>query len=98
MKTVTISMRLPEEEVASLAELARELGTERPAFLRQALRRGARDLMFERACQAYRTGAATLSRAAEMADIPLRDMILRLEGASLELNYGVKELRRDLQE
>lgn len=98
MKTITISMRLPQEEVARLEELARELGTERPAFLRQALRRGARDLMFERACQAYRTGTATLSRAAEMAGIPLRDMILGLQRASLELNYGAEELSRDLLE
>jgi len=98
MKTVTISMRLPREEAARLDELAKELGTERPAFLRQALRRGARDLMLDRACAAYRAGAATLSRAAEMADIPLRDMILQLKDASLELNYGTEELSRDLQQ
>ena len=56
MKTVTISMRLPRSEVGRLEKLARELGTERPAFLKRALQRGAADLMFERACQAYRDG------------------------------------------
>ena len=98
MRTVTISMRLPRDEVARLEKLARELGTERPTLLKRALRRGAKDLMFERACQAYRAGEATLSRAAEIADLPLRDMILKLKDADLELSYGVDELERDLRE
>ena len=97
MRTVTISIRLPREEVARLEQLAEELGTERPTLLKRALRQGARDLMFERACQAYRGGEATLSRAAEIAGVPVRDMILKLKGADLELNYGVEELQRDLQ-
>ena len=56
MRTVTISMRLPSDEVARLERLAKELGTERSTLLKRALRRGAEDLMFERACQAYRAG------------------------------------------
>ena len=98
MRTVTISMRLPRDEVARLEKLAKELGTERPTLLKRALRRGAKDLMFEGACQAYRAGEATLSRAAEIADLPLRAMILKLKDADLELSYGVDELERDLRE
>jgi predicted DNA-binding protein len=60
MRTVTISMRLPRDEVTRLEKLAKELGTERPTLLKRALRRGAEDLMFERACQAYRAGEARL--------------------------------------
>lgn len=97
MKTVTISMRLPRDEVARLERLAKELGTERPTLLKRALRRGAEGLMFERACLAYRTGEATLSRAAEIAGLPLRDMILKLKANDLELSYGVEELEEDLR-
>ena len=97
MRTVTISMRLPRDEVARLERLAKELGTERSTLLKRALRRGAEDLMFERACQAYRAGEATLSRAAELADLSLRDMILKLQNADLELSYGVDELEKDLR-
>ena len=98
MKTVTISLRLPNQEVDQLERLARELGIERPTLLKRALRRGAEDLRFERACQAYRAGEATLSRAAELAGLSLSDMIARLPGADLELNYGSEELEKDLQE
>lgn len=97
MQTTTISMRLPRAEVIALEKLADELGTERPTLLKRALRRGAQDLRFERACQAYRAREATLSRAAELAGLPLRDMILRLKDADLELSYGEEELAKDLQ-
>lgn len=97
MQTVTISLRLPKAEAGRLARLASETGMERPAFLKQALKRGTEDLLFERACQAYRRGEATLSRAAELAGLSLRDMISRLSAAGLELNYGVADLEKDLQ-
>ena len=98
MSTVTLSMRLPRSEVARLEAAARAMDSERSAFLKRALQRGAADLMFERACQAYRDQEATLSRAAEMAGLTLRDMMHRMQRAGLELNYGVDDLVRDLQE
>lgn len=97
MRSVTISVRLPEEDVRRFEHLASELGTARPTFLRQALERGARDLLFERACQAYRNGEATLSRAAEIADLSLVEMITKMKDANLELSYGTEELRKDLR-
>jgi predicted HTH domain antitoxin len=96
MRTVTISMRLPKAEAGWIARLAHDLGMERPTFLKQALKRGAADLVFERACQAYRRGEATLSRAAEMAGLTLREMVLRMQDADLELNYSVADLQKDL--
>jgi predicted HTH domain antitoxin len=98
MSTVTVSMRLPRSEVARLDASARAVGSERSAFLKRALQRGAADLMFEQACQAYRDDEATLTRAAKIAGLTLRDMMHRMQRADLELNYGVDELARDLQE
>ena len=95
MATVTISMRLEKQEVGKLADAARRSGMERPAFLKQALRRGAREMMLEGACQAYRRGEATLSRAAEMAGLSLREMLGRLQDAGLELNYTPDDLEMD---
>jgi predicted HTH domain antitoxin len=96
MSTTTISLRLPRSEVGRLDELARQLGSERSAFLRRALQRGAADLMFEQACQAYRDGEATLSRAAELAGLSLREMLHRMRSADLTLNYSPDDLARDL--
>jgi predicted HTH domain antitoxin len=96
MESVTVSMRLSKSEAHRLAQQAREMGIERPTFLKRALRRGAEDLVFDRACDAYRRGEATLSRAAEIAGLSLRDMILRMQGANLDLSYGTEDLARDL--
>ncbi|MEI8241788.1 MAG: UPF0175 family protein [bacterium] len=97
MPTVTLSMRLPRQEAGRLAQLAIDLDMERSSFLKRALKRGAADLMFEHACQAYRNGDVTLSRAAEMAGLPLRDLLQRLHEAGLELNYDGSELQKDLR-
>jgi len=94
---MTISIRIPKEEVGRMDRLARHLGMERPTFLKQALHRGAADLVFDSACSAYRSGTATLSRAAEMAGLPLRDMLIRMGDADLEMNYDVSDLRKDLR-
>ena len=96
MQSVTVSMRLSKSEASRLEEQARQMGIERPTFLKRALRRGAEDLIFERACDAYRRSEATMSRAAEIAGLNLRDMILRMQRADLELSYGAEELARDL--
>jgi predicted HTH domain antitoxin len=96
MQSVTVSMRLSKTEATRLERHARQMGIERPTFLKRALRRGAEDLVFESARDAYRRGEATLSRAAEMAGLTLREMILRMRGANLELSYGKEELARDL--
>lgn len=77
--------------------LAKNLGMDRPAFLKQALKRGAEDLVFDGACQAYRSAKVSLSKAAEMAGVPLRDMMLRMGENDLELNYDVSDLRKDLE-
>ena len=97
MTTKTISMRLPKREVARLEQLARDLDSERSVFLKQALQRGAADLVFERACQLYRDGEATLSRAAEIAGLSLHEMMLRMRNEDLELNYDVDDLAGDLR-
>ncbi len=98
MKSTTVSLRISTVEARQLEEQAREMGIERPTFLKRALRRGASDLLFDRACEAYRGGEVTLSRAAEIAGLSLRDMMVRMRRADLELSYGVEDLASDLPE
>jgi len=83
-------------ELADLEELAGELELDRSTLLKNAMRRGCRDLRFERACEIYRRGDITLSKAAQMARVSLREMLLRMPQAGLELNYAAEDLREDL--
>ena len=97
MHTTTLSIRLPTSEAAQLERLARNVGLDRATLLKQALREGCNDVLFERAGAAYRRGEVSLSRAAEMAGLHLRDMLLRLRTAGITLNYGVQDLEEDLR-
>ena len=97
MNTVTLSARLTKDEARKIDELAADLGLDRGALLKQLIRKGLKDIQTERALAAYRRGMITLSRAAEIAELTLRDILLRLSEESIELNYDVRELQRDLK-
>ena len=97
MKTFTVSMRMDQAEVKDLEKLANEMGLDRSTFLKQAIRRGCQNVLFERACEAYRQGDVTLSKAAQMARISLREMLLRMPQSGLELNYTAEDLHEDLE-
>lgn len=97
MGTITLSARLAKDEAKKIDELAADLGLDRGALLKQLIRKGLKDIQTERALDAYRRGAITLSRAAEIAELTLRDILLLLPEESIELNYDVRELRRDME-
>ena len=97
MGTITLSTRLASDEARKIDELAAELGLDRGALLKQLIRKGLKDIQTERALAAYRRGTITLSRAAEIAELSLRDILLRLPEESIELNYDVRELQRDME-
>ena len=97
MATVTLSTRLAKEDARKIDELAANLGLDRGALLKQLIRKGLKEIQTERALDAYRRGTITLSRAAEIAEMTLRDILLRLPEESVELNYDVRELQRDLE-
>jgi predicted HTH domain antitoxin len=98
METIILSTRLASDEAKKIDELAADLGLDRGALLKQLIRKGLKDIQTERALDAYRRGIITLSRAAELADLSLRDILLRLPEETIELNYDVRELQRDLED
>ncbi len=97
MKTQTLSTRLTPDEAERIDAMAQRAGVERATLIKQLLRRGIADLALEQACEAYRSGEVSLSRAAEMAGLGLRDLLLRLPSLSLEMNYGLDDLGDDLE-
>ena len=95
--TTTVSVRLPEEDVADIERAAASMGVERSTFIRLTLGRGVQALALEAALDRYRRGEVTLSRAAEMAGLSLREVILKLRDHGVALSYGVDDLTTDLQ-
>ena len=97
MSTVILSTRVDREEAEKIDALAVELGLDRASLLKQIIRKGYRNIQTERALGAYKRGVISLSRAAEISGMSLRDILLLLPQESIELNYNFQELRRDLQ-
>ncbi|MEI8138990.1 MAG: UPF0175 family protein [bacterium] len=96
MKTMTLSLRLNADEVKLLDQAAAQDGLDRSSLLKRLLRRGYADYRCETACAAYRRGEVTLSRAAEMADMSLYDLLTRFPENGLQLNLTADDLRREL--
>lgn len=95
MTSTTLSTRLSKDEVMQLDFLARESGLDRAQLMKVLLRRGMRDLKMELAVTAYAEERVTLSRAAEMAGVRLREFLARLPANRLELHYGLEDFEAD---
>jgi predicted HTH domain antitoxin len=95
--TTTISTRIQKSEAKKLNQLAADLGLDRGALLKQLIRRGYKNLIVERALEGYRKGKITLSRAAKLAEINLRKLLLHLPDKSIEFNYDLRDLQRDIE-
>jgi predicted HTH domain antitoxin len=54
------------------------------------------ELRLTQALDAYRKGAVTLSRGAEMAGLWMWDWMARLDQAQADLHYGPEDLTADL--
>ena len=96
MKTMTLSFRMDVDEVTRLDRAAAEDGLDRASLLKRLLRRGYADYRYEVACNAYRRGDVSLSRAAEMAEMSVYDLLSRFPADNLQLNLTAEELQAEL--
>lgn len=96
MKTMTISTRVTPHELRVLDELAEHAGLDRSGMTRSLVRRGLKEMRTESALRAYAEQNATLSRAAEMAELSSWDFLARLATSKDTLHYDVEEFEEDL--
>ncbi len=96
MKTTALSVRMSTAESHQVDLCAKRGGMDRSALLKQLIRTGLKQYKLDQAVQDYRAQRASLSRAAEIAGLSVRDFISRMGSVGLELNYGVEEFESDL--
>lgn len=97
MKTTTVSTRLSSEDLADLEEAAAETGMDRASMTKALIRRGLSQMRVELAEKAYTQGKATLSRAAEIARLPLWDFEQQLAKRNIPSSYDLEEFQEDLK-
>jgi len=96
VETITLPTRVAPAELAAVDALAAEAGLDRSAVTKSLVRRGIRELCLDQAVEAYAAQRITLSRAAEIAQIPVADFLIHLERRQPSLHYDVSDLQDDL--
>jgi len=97
MTSVTLSTRMTPEELAQFDALAEMAGSDRSGLLKSLVRRGMKELRMENAVAAFRREQATLSRAAEIAGLPLWEFVSQMGTNNIDLHYDVEDFESDLR-
>lgn len=95
MKTVTT--RIPEEDEELLSELEAEMTADRSEVLRRLIRDGLAEWRREKALDQLRDHRVTLRRAAEIADVPVVEMLSLAGEAGIDIGYTAEDLDADLE-
>lgn len=94
MKTITA--RLPDKMIKILDALMQEEMSDRSELIRRILEIGLREYLIERALKLYGQRRVSLWKAAEMADVTLREMIEAADRSLIPIHYDLEDLERDL--
>ena len=91
-----LQVRVDDEEIDDLDELAKEMRLSRSELARSALREGILRLRMEKAIVRYLNLEYTLSRAARYAGVPIREMADLAAAKGIPFfRISLEELRRD---
>ncbi len=90
MKTKLVSARLPEEDTATIEEMAKMEKTGKTTALRKIIALGAKQYRLENAVKSYAEGKASLGKASEMAKESVWEFADELKRRNI-LNHLVAE-------
>ena len=92
------TVRFEDEEIDELKKLAKESGSDQSSLLRQALRKGIREVRIESALEKYRHHKITMSQAAGNAHLTLWEFMDELRKRNEYLETDEKNLEENLKE
>ncbi len=94
--TRQLNLRIPETVVQGLDEIASTEHIDRTALARKMLTEGIRRWRLDNAIRAYQQGEITKARAAELAGVPIYDILDEVRRRNITPSYTIEELREDL--
>jgi len=94
---VTTSVRLPEDVIQEIEKLSREEGVEKGTLIRKLLTESLREYRIDKAMEMYRSGKASLWRAAEIAGITYREALEELKKRNIPFRYDLEDLEIDME-
>ena len=92
------SIRIDEEDLKHLDELARARSLDRTSLIKQAIKLGVKDILLDDALMAYNRGQYSAWLAASKAGISLWEFLDELSKRNMKFMTDEKELERALRE
>ena len=93
----SISARIPEEEEATLEEVAALLDEDKSSVIRRALREGLADLRIRRAIEQYQSGAVSTNQAARIAGVSVAEWLEIAREHNLTTQLTPEDLEADVE-
>lgn len=94
---VSIGVRIPKKMLKVLEEKAEEESVDRSTIIRQLVVKGLREYKKEKAAGLYRSGKISVSGAAEMAELTIREMIDYLVEKGYKSAYTYEDLKKEIK-
>lgn len=92
-----ISARLPKDRIKLIEEIAHEEKVDKSTILNRALEQYTKEWTLKKALELYRNGEITLSRAAEIAELTIWEIIDALEERKIVLQYDAEDFKEDME-
>lgn len=93
----SISVRIPDEEVESLDEVASLLEEDRSTTIRRALADGLHDLRVRIAVERYQSGDVSVNQAARIADVSIGEWLEIARDRNLTSQLTLDDLKADVE-
>jgi len=97
-KSDAFSTKLPSELERKIERLVKFEKADKASILRKALETGIEEELKKIALNLYLERKVSLAKAAEIAEISIRDMLKLIRDRGVSLNLTVEDLRKDFEE
>jgi len=95
---VTVSARVRRSQAEEVERLAAERGVDKSEILRELLTMALHEQRIKDALDQVRMGKATVWRAAEVARVTYREMLMLLRSNNIPFPLSKEELQREVEE
>ena len=92
------TVRLPEETIDALEDLADKLQRERSDIMRDALQIGIGEMKLRLALELYTRGKISFGRMAELTGLGYRELSLELKRRRVPFRYGEERFSKEVEQ
>ncbi|MBU4220366.1 MAG: UPF0175 family protein [Euryarchaeota archaeon] len=93
----TITTRVPDDIDKKIKKISSIEHLDKSTVVRRLLSKAVQDWQIDHALEQYKDGKITIGRAAQMAGVPLREMIAIAAKKGIPFQYNLDDLKEDFR-